>query len=531
MEQGPGIAERIQGLVEAQLGRPPRGLRSVAVWCPFGFPAVIETSPYLPDGMPFPTLLYLTCPSAVAAVSQEEGGEGVRRLRERLGREAAAAEALELLEGLYRDRRRDVAGEGPFVDEGASLSSGIGGVASLDRLSCLHALAAALLAAVTGWPGLLAQARPTVGTLDAWESVLSGVGGLWCKDTACRSFVARGAGSAASPKPRDLPGRLAAVDVGTMSCRVLVADVIDGRPQALLRKVTITRLGESLDALGRLLPAARARTAIEVREAIGQARALGADSITIMGTSAVRDAVDGPAFLHELGHALGVASLVAPGELEARLTYAGATLDVPGDPVLLDIGGGSTELVRRGPDGRLTTVSLQLGSIRSTERWIRHDPPLPAELAAVREEAEALLRPIVERLVATAGSPRGAAVTTGPARRARRPPLVGVAGTVTTLACLNLALEEYDPDAVHLSVLSARELDEHIVRLARLSARERLLVACMQPGREEVILAGAEILRAVMTVLGYRQVVVSERDLLDGMILHSEELQTLAQRP
>ncbi len=105
---------------------------------------------------------------------------------------------------------------------------------------------------------------------------------------------------------------------------------------------------------------------------------------------------------------------------------------------------------------------------------------------------------------------------------------MGVAGTVTTLACLNLALEAYDSDAIHLSVLSARELDHHIARLARLSARERLRVACMQPGREEVILAGAEILRAVMTVLGYRQILVSERDLLDGMIVRSEELQTLA---
>ncbi len=352
MEKGPGIAERIQGLVEAQLGRPPRGLRSVVVWCPFGFPAVIETAPYLPDGTPFPTLLYLTCPSAVAAVSRQEGDDGVRRLRERLTREPATAQALELLEELYRDRRHDVAGEGPFVDGGASLSSGIGGVASVDRSSCLHALSAALLAAVTGWPGLLARVPPTTATLEAWESVLSEAGGLWCEDTACRAFVAAAPGSAASPKPGGRPGRVAAVDVGTMSCRLLVADVSEGRPQAVLRKVTITRLGESLDALGRLLPAARARTAAEVREAIGQARALGAATITIMGTSAVRDAVDGPAFLHELGHAVGVASVVASGELEARLTYAGATLDIPGDPILLDIGGGSTELVRRARDGR-----------------------------------------------------------------------------------------------------------------------------------------------------------------------------------
>ena len=561
---------RIEDLVAAQLGRPPRGLRTVAVWCPFGFPAVVETRPYLEDGTPFPTLFYLSCPSAVVAVGRREAEEGVRRLRVLLRRDADAAEALRQLEALYRERRREVAPEGPRIDGGAVLQGGIGGVADLEGLSCLHAVAAALLVAGTHYPGLVTSPPPTATVVGTWRDLLDGFGELWCAAADCRVFQAPasapipGGSTERSDGSADRPPRLAVIDVGTMSTRLLVADLVDGRPQDVVRRTVITRLGESLDGSGRLLPAARERTTRAVSEFVAESRAQGARSIMALGTSAVREATDGEEYLHGLGHACGAPVLVASGELEARLAYAGATLDVPTDPMLLDIGGGSTELVCRGADGSLQSVSLRLGSVRSTERWLRHDPPLASELAALREEAEELLGPVAERLArgeAPAAREPGASVPraaparpgadggeapggdrseapgpgTGPTRPsgagAAAPPsrvLVGVAGTVTTLACLHLALESYDRSSVHLSTITRASLDRHLIALAAVPAPERRRLTCMQPGREDVIVAGAEILRSAMAVLGYEEIVVSERDLLDGMVLHAEELQQLA---
>jgi len=180
----------VAAVVEAQLGRPPRGLVGVAVRCPFGFPAVIETNPYLEDGRPFPTLLYLTCPSAVEAVGRAEAAGGVASLRRLMRDSAELRAALVELEEHYRRRRAELA-EAREVDGGAVLQAGIGGP-PLDEASCLHAYAAALLAATGEWlgpEGTSPEAAACQATTRHWHDRLGEFGPLWCMNRACGAFA------------------------------------------------------------------------------------------------------------------------------------------------------------------------------------------------------------------------------------------------------------------------------------------------------------------------------------------------------
>ena len=190
---------------------------------------------------------------------------------------------------------------------------------------------------------------------------------------------------------------------------------------------------------------------------------------------------------------------VVSGEMEARLAFLGATLDVPGDSVVIDVGGGSTELARLDHRGIPRVRSYECGCVRDTERFLRADPPVDHERDALRR--------YVRGLVAAEASAFTGAET-----------LVAVGGTATTLAALVLGLERYHPDAVHHTMLSREQIEQAIERLASLSPPERAALAVMQPGRADVIVAGAEILLQAMDILGYGLVLVSERDLLDGFL-------------
>jgi exopolyphosphatase/guanosine-5'-triphosphate,3'-diphosphate pyrophosphatase len=278
--------------------------------------------------------------------------------------------------------------------------------------------------------------------------------------------------------------------------RLLVADVAGGRPQPLLRRAQITRLGEGLVRGAPFAAAAAARTAAAVRRFAQEARQLGAQTVWLAGTSAARDAADGEAFITRLGKETGATAAVLSGEEEAALAYTGVGLDVPGDSVVLDVGGGSTELIRAGE-----AASLDLGAERATTRWIRGDPPAAGEVEAVAGEAAAAFAPLRDRFGPTAG------------------PLVGVAGTVTTLACLDAGLQAYDPDVVHLWELDRDAVAGLLERLSRLTTAQRAGLPCIQAGRAPVIVAGAAIVRAVMESLGHTRLLVSERDLLDGLVL------------
>jgi exopolyphosphatase / guanosine-5'-triphosphate,3'-diphosphate pyrophosphatase len=302
----------------------------------------------------------------------------------------------------------------------------------------------------------------------------------------------------------DPVGPVAAIDCGTNSTRLLVADP-EGRP--LERLTQITRLGEGVDATGKLSTDAIERCLSVLTEYRHTMDELGVVRGRLVATSAARDASNGDEFLRAAGETTGLVPELLTGIEEGRLSMAGAVSDLdPGDGpfLVLDIGGGSTELVTgAGPDDPdLSTVSLQLGCVRITERFLRSDPPTPAELRA----GEAMTDELLDQVIAE--HPRYLA--------AQR--LVGLAGTVTTLASLQLGLDEYDRDRIHHAVLTIGSVYDWYRTLAAEVRSARLDRAGMVPGREDVIVAGAMILAAVMTRFGFDECLVSEADILNGMV-------------
>jgi exopolyphosphatase/guanosine-5'-triphosphate,3'-diphosphate pyrophosphatase len=280
--------------------------------------------------------------------------------------------------------------------------------------------------------------------------------------------------------------RVAAVDLGTNTTRLLVADVADGRIDELHRETRITRLGEGVDARKRLLPVpvARVRNALsDYRRTLEQ---LGAERTLLIATSAVRDAENGEAFLGEIEWSYGFATRLVSGDEEAQLTTRG--VQPAPQTLVLDIGGGSTELVLDD-----FHVSLPIGSVRFTERY-------GEDVARCEKEARALLPEL---------QPRSA---------------IGVAGTVTTLAALDLGLQEYDRERVHGHVLSRDGARAQRDRLAALTVGERRTVPALEPERAPVIVAGAAILTAVLDTYALDAITVSERDILDGIALAAAEL-------
>jgi exopolyphosphatase/guanosine-5'-triphosphate,3'-diphosphate pyrophosphatase len=275
---------------------------------------------------------------------------------------------------------------------------------------------------------------------------------------------------------------VAAVDLGTNTTRLLVADVADGSVEELHRETRITRLGEGVEARGRLLPLPIARVRNALSDYRRTAESLGADRILLVATSAVRDAENGEAFLGEIEWSYGFTTELLSGEAEARLTRRGVG-ELGPETLLVDLGGGSTELVL----GDFHT-SLPLGSVRFAERY-GDDPAASIEAA----------RPLVPGL-----EPRDA---------------VGVAATITSLAALDLGLEEYDRERVHGHLLTRTGARAQLERLTSLTLEQRRRVPALEPERAPVIVAGAAILVAILDAYGLDAIRVSERDLLDGAAL------------
>ena len=297
---------------------------------------------------------------------------------------------------------------------------------------------------------------------------------------------------------------IAAIDCGTNSTRLLVADGA-GRP--LERLMRITRLGQGVDATGRLAPEAVARNVAVLEEYRQVMDRYGVTRGRLAATSAARDASNGAEFLAAAGRATGLEPELLTGIDEGRLSLAGAVADLDpaeGPFLILDIGGGSTELVAGdGPDDPdLAAVSLQIGCVRMSERFLASDPPTSDELVAARAEVEAQL----DRAVAD--HPRFAA--------SHR--LVGLAGTVSTLASLHHGMAEYDRDVIHHTVLTAHDVHRWTSDLAADRAADRLARPGMVVGREDVIVGGALVLDAVMDRLGFDECLVSESDILDGLV-------------
>jgi exopolyphosphatase/guanosine-5'-triphosphate,3'-diphosphate pyrophosphatase len=290
--------------------------------------------------------------------------------------------------------------------------------------------------------------------------------------------------------------RVAAIDLGTNTTRLIVADVTDGTVDAIVRRSTITLLGEGVDARRRLLPLPITRVRNCLADYRRELESLGAERALLVATSAVRDAENGEAFLGEIEWSYGFTTRLLSGEQEADLTLRGVGA-VDGETIVIDIGGGSTELIASGE-----RVSTELGSVRLTERFLESDPPAAGEL----EELAQAIRSVLEEHDLSA-------------RRG-----IGVAGTVTSLAALDLGLVEYDADRVHGHRLSREGVAGQLERLAALPLAERREVPGLEPERAPVIVAGAAILLEVMRHLGLQAIEVSERDLLDGAALEAAAL-------
>lgn len=295
--------------------------------------------------------------------------------------------------------------------------------------------------------------------------------------------------------------RVAAIDCGTNSIRLLVADVEGGRLTDVVRRMEIVRLGEGVDRTGRLLPAAIERTRAGLADYAGQLRTLGAETIRMVATSASRDAENADEFETMVRETLGIAPEVISGEEEARLSFTGAVagLRTPGPYLVCDIGGGSTEFVVGDVDVS-AAISVNLGCVRMTERHLPGDPPTPGQLAA----AEADIAATVDRALSVVAPPAGAT-------------LVGLAGTVTTVTALVLGLTAYEPDRIHHTRLSYAEVVKVTEDLLAVTREAILAMPAMHPGRADVIGAGALILRVVMQRCGADALIVSEHDILDGI--------------
>jgi exopolyphosphatase/guanosine-5'-triphosphate,3'-diphosphate pyrophosphatase len=443
--------------VREQLGREPTVPFSVIARCSDGHPLVIRNRPLDADGHPFPTIFWLTCPTAVRSVSRLESDGWIGRLAD----DPELVERIEKAHAAYASERGRMA-------TGAERWGGVGGTDH--GLKCLHAHYAYHLA--------------------GGDDVV----GAW---TAARVEPVH---------PPELRRRVAAIDQGTNSTRLLVLQPRDGEPIEICRDMVITRLGKSVDEKGTLDPAAIERAAEAIARFRRRASALHAEEVRIGATSAVRDASDREDFLSRVRDMTGIEPEVIEGEREAALSFLGGTrgLDPADGPFLLvDIGGGSTEFVTgRTPGVMEHSISTQMGSVRLTERVRPSDPPTGDDLRRFESLVRAQLDE-VERIV--------------PVEEGRT--LVAVAGTATTLQACTLGLERYDPDLVHRSMLTLADAERTLGELAAMTNEERAAIPVMPTGRGDVIVAGASILVHAMRRFGFEQALISETDILDGLAL------------
>lgn len=296
--------------------------------------------------------------------------------------------------------------------------------------------------------------------------------------------------------------RVAAIDCGTNTIRLLVSDVHGGGKTDLVRTMRVVRLGQGVDTSGHLSAEAIARTMTVTAEYADLIRGLDGRRVRFCATSAVRDADNAEAFADAVEGALGVRPVVLTGPQEARASFLGATRDLePVRTLVVDIGGGSTEIVL-GTAGEVEwSTSLDVGSVRLTERFLRGDPPATSEIAECTQHLDAVLAPVATDL-------RPAAA------------FVGVAGTVTTVAAHALGLSSYDSARIHLARLSLDDVRMACRSLLHMSVADRRALPFMHPGRADVIGAGALILERVIerVLLDTDALVVSEHDILDGII-------------
>jgi exopolyphosphatase/guanosine-5'-triphosphate,3'-diphosphate pyrophosphatase len=300
--------------------------------------------------------------------------------------------------------------------------------------------------------------------------------------------------------------RVGVVDIGTNSTRLLVADVVDGRVRELERRSTVTRLGRGVDTSGQLATEAIEDVCAVVGGYIEMYERLDAERVSAIATSAVRDAENSAVFLAELRERFALDATILDGAEESRLTYLGACAERPSADrtLVVDIGGGSTELVLGDGPRVGFYASLQVGTVRHTERYVTHDPPEAHELELLAADVSAEISAALD-----GAAPTDASVG------------IGVAGTPTSLAAIDQELEPYDPELVHGYRLPLRSIQRMCSQLAAVPLAERVRVPGLHEGRAPTIVAGVVILIGVMRAFGLSEVEVSEHDILYGAALEA----------
>ena len=303
--------------------------------------------------------------------------------------------------------------------------------------------------------------------------------------------------------------RVAAFDCGTNAIRLLVADVAVGSAEPIrdvIRDMRIVRLGEGVDRTGEFSPAALDRLFAALEEFREFLDANKPERLRFVATSASRDVANRAAFVAGVERITGVVPEVISGQEEAELSFLGAVIGLPNlaaPPLVFDIGGGSTEVILGGPDRQPQAItSVDIGCVRMAERHLRSDPATPAQVNAMRADVREAI---------------GRAAEAVPMREAAC--LVGLSGTVTTVAAIAHDLPVYDASAIHGLVVTRAQVDDIVERILRMTAADRAAMPVMHPGRVEVIGAGALILQEVMAAAGASTVLASEADLLDGIVI------------
>ncbi len=298
---------------------------------------------------------------------------------------------------------------------------------------------------------------------------------------------------------------VASLDLGTNSTRVLVARPVDGKLDILDRRNTITRLGQNVGSTGRLADEAVERTLECLRDYRSVLDEHGVERLRAAATSASRDATNRDEFFDAVEEVVGVRPELLSGDEEGRMSFLGATGDLDparGPFLIVDIGGGSTEFIL-GTDHVEGVISVDVGCVRLTEKFLDHDPPLPEELSACISFADAYLDDVVREVPGSADART----------------LVGLAGTITTVAAVEIGLATYDRDAIHHFVLTRDAAEEVFRTLATESLADRIHNPGLEEARADVIVGGCCVLVALFRRFGFDEMVVSEADILDGLAL------------
>lgn len=304
---------------------------------------------------------------------------------------------------------------------------------------------------------------------------------------------------------------LAGVDIGTNTLRLLIADVNEGTFQQVFSDRIITRLGQNLDRSGVLAPEAMERSVSALVGFAGEIRNCQVAGTMMVGTSALRNAANSRQFLDEVKQRTGFDITVIHGHEEGRLTLRGVShalnaaksdIDLLSSSMVIDTGGGSTEVLLMKREGTLMTASLPLGAVYLTEKYLQNDPVADRELEELRSAIRMQLQEGLARYEPDASSI-----------------LVGTAGTITTLAAMELGMSEYDPEKINRTVLTREKLDDRIRQLSAMTSVERMNIRGLEQGREDIILAGAVVVQEIMSRYGFTSLVVSEFGLREGILL------------